>query len=104
MTELFEPLDEMACHLFRGQAIMLMRAEVTVVGAVAKYVVGHAEQGVRDGDNGPLLSTRRHQPPILAAGIGITFANGAPGGLDQRPAQPGIGLADVPWVWRPADA
>src|ERR1051326_9458249 len=70
------------------ETVEVTRAEVVVHGAVPEHVVDDGQQGVGDGDNGPLLAPTCGDAAVESGEVGVGLPSGGPGSLHQAGPQP----------------
>ena len=84
VAEGFEAADEAALDVVALALIEVGGAQLPVGGPVAEQVVADDQDGVGDGDDGPLLAASGCEAAILGGEVGALGARGSLGGLDER--------------------
>src|SRR5678815_1072516 len=91
--EIGEPPDEAADGFGLVAAIEVKRAEVAILDAVAKHVVGRSEHGCGDCEDGFLGAASRFDAQELPSEVAVLLAGAGPGGGDEGGFQPGAALS-----------
>jgi hypothetical protein len=81
-----QPLGVIAREAVRVEAIEVAAAQLAIRLTVAQYVVGDAQDAVRDRDDGLLVAAALDQPAVLGREVAVAFADSAAGALDERRA------------------
>src|SRR3989475_11015739 len=89
-AEIVKARDETLGELGLVAAVEMVRAEVAIVGTVAKHVVGGREHRGGHGQDRFFGSPAALDPQELSAEVAVFLTSGGPRGLDQRGLEPRV--------------
>src|SRR5262249_2164913 len=75
----------------RSAGSSLRASELAIRRAVAEQMVGDHQDAVGHRDDGLLVAAALDQAAVLGGEVGVAFADGAPGALDQGLPQAAVG-------------
>src|SRR4029453_10976068 len=89
-----QPLGMIAGEAVGVEVIKVVAAQLAIRRAVAEQMVGDHQDAVGHRDDGLLVAAALDQAAVLGGEVGVAFADGAPGALDQgrTGASPARGL------------
>src|SRR5438876_6160177 len=92
VAESGEPFGVVAGETVGVQPLEVVAPEFTIRLAVPQDVVGDDEDAVGDSDDGLLIAAPLDEAAVLGREVGVAFAYGAAGTLDQGLAQGAVGV------------